>query len=328
MLYTPTKHLLRAAIKQSTRFLHSQTNKSIFKLDELVLTSVATPQHKSTKPQLKEKLIRLSANGILRSKTFEIFHENIIGAPTNPGIFRIFPESEEPNKYIQIKRPTLYEYIIGNNNKRAVSSHFSVLSYVPFLLELQRDSKVLESGTGNASMTLFLSQYLGKNADLHTYDIKPTEMVERAYADWRNNFELTHDFEERWFDNVNFYQGDIGEQSFDKSLEGYFDCFYFDLANTEKAIVNCYRFLKRNGVIVLNTMHLTQIMKMLRVAKNLKLDTEVILEPTNRYWRVAPFDHESDDVLNFVCRVEDNSENITSLGYYWPGFLVKLRKKE
>lgn len=189
---------------------------------------------------------------------------------------------------------------------------------------------MLESGTGNATMTLFLSQQLGKNAHLHSYDIKPTQLVEKNYATWKNNYDLTHDFDEKWFSNVKFHQGDVGAIDFDKSFEGYFDCLYFDMAETERAVGNCYRLLKRNGVIVLNTMHLTQIMKTLRTVKNLdlKLETEAIIEPMNRLWKVASIDRERHDELNFVCRVDDDIQETKYLRHYWQGFLVKFRKTE
>ena len=99
------------------------------------------------------RLVRLQPNEIFRNKTFEIFHEHILAksvdSTANSASFSMF------NDWVAFKRPSLYEYVLLKD-QLAVSSHFSIISLVPMLLEIEDDSKVLECGTGSGSMTMFL----------------------------------------------------------------------------------------------------------------------------------------------------------------------------
>ena len=135
----------------------SADEKSLVKplqFNELVVCKNFTKQRKDFK--LTCRLIRLEPNGIFRNKTFTIFHEHIVAKSnsvrTNSVNFNMFDD------WIAFKRPTLYEYVLLKE-QQAVSSHFSIISLVPMLLEIEDDSKILECGTGSGSMTMFLRYF-------------------------------------------------------------------------------------------------------------------------------------------------------------------------
>lgn len=111
----------------------------------------------SKKYKFSQRLIKLKPNVIFQNKTFDIFHEyikfnseyNLLNKNESTVNFKMYSD------WITFKRPTLYEYILLKE-QQAVSSHFSIISLVPMLLEIKPSSKVLECGTGSGSMTMFL----------------------------------------------------------------------------------------------------------------------------------------------------------------------------
>lgn len=104
-----------------------------------------------------QRLIKLKPSAIFQNKTFDIFHEHIkFKSEFNCSKMNDSTVSFKMHSdWITFKRPTLYEYILFKE-QQAVSSHFSIISLVPMLLELEQSSKVLECGTGSGSMTMFL----------------------------------------------------------------------------------------------------------------------------------------------------------------------------
>lgn len=126
-----------------------------FKYNELVICkSVQRNLGNQNKQKVRVKMIQLKPNEVFRSREMEVFHEHIIAKSavqnTNDVTFNINSTS------LSFSRPTLYEYVTLKE-QAAVSSHYSIISLVPMLLEIGCHSKVLECGTGSGSMTLFLS---------------------------------------------------------------------------------------------------------------------------------------------------------------------------
>ena len=269
---------------------------------------------------------------------------------------------------VYFKRPSLYEYVTYKE-QTAVSSHFSVIALVPMLLELSKSSRVLECGTGSGSMTLFLSEKLGHSGVLHTFDIteNKTNKAKEFFRQWKDSFDLTANNEyEKWPSNVKYGTCDFAEQDFGPFFNEFYDAVYLDMLKVEKGILNAHKMLNVDGVIVVNFLHLSQLMKSLNaIRKNgLCLEHEVIIEPANRLWEMRRIknDHkyknkkllelnaneieeneenskneteensgnEQNDDLNWTCRLEDKFLEKFKRGglffNYWSGFLVKFRK--
>ena len=137
---------------------------------------------------------------------------------------------------------------------------------------------------------------------------------------------------------MNFFSADVGKHVFSEELNEFYDIIFLDLAHPEHAILNVYKLLKPNGILVLNVMHLTQILKCLKSIENenLKLIQEIVIEPSIRLWEIErytsgkPLTDQSDSFLAFKCRVEDPGDSKSKrdgiFSQHWPGFLVKFRK--
>lgn len=120
------------------------------------------------------------------------------------------------------------------------------------------------------------------------------------------------------------------------NLSEYYDSIYLDMAETDKAIANAYKLLKKDGILVINALHLTQIMKCLNEIKlkGYHLENELIMEPSNRFWEIRRIHEKNssnvEDPLKWTCRLEDRfQEKFKRAGSwfnYWAGFLVKFRK--
>lgn len=280
------------------------------------------------------RLIKLEANKIFMNKTFNIFHEHIVAKSEilnqSNVTYKLFSD------WVTFKRPTLYEYIQLKEQK-AVSSHFSILSLVPMLLEIKDYSKVLECGTGSGSMTLFLSEKLNHNGQLHTFDITDTKVqsAKEYFIDWKQSYDLSarNDLE-KWPQNVKFGQMNFTTHEFDPKFNEYYDSIYLDMADTNLALLNAYKLLRKDGVLVINALHLTQVIKCLNTIKefDLKLENELVLEPSNRFWELRRIHEQSGDYdpLKWTCRLEDRFVEKFKRGgtwfNYWSGFLIKFRK--
>jgi hypothetical protein len=116
------------------------------------------------------------------------------------------------------------------------------------------------------------------------------------------------------------------------------------MADTDIAIENAHKLVKVNGVVVINCLHLTQIVKLLNNMrkKGLAFESELVIEPSNKFWEIRKIGDgakglvETPDTLlkntdlNWTCRLEDRFNEKFKRGglffNYWAGFLIKLRK--
>ena len=190
-------------------------------------------------------------------------------------------------------------------------------------------------------MTLFLSKCLGRYGVLHTFDVDRAKSLKakEKYLEWKESHDLSASENEKWADNVKFGSADLSsEDRLNKNYENFYDAIYLDMGNLDKSIGRAYSLLKPNGVLVLNAMHLTQILQCLRTieAKGLHFENELVLEPANRFWemrrlktRGTRVEDESDQFL-WTCRLEDRFLEKRKRGglffNYWQGYLAKFRK--
>ncbi len=312
-----------------------------FKPSELLVCKTIQRNLGSKKlKKFRVKLIQLKQGEILHTPVADIFHQHIIDKSqleyTNDVSFNFLSDT------ISFSRPTLYEYI-SLKEQTAVSSHYSIISLVPMLLEIGRSSRVLECGTGSGSMTLFLSERLGSTGLLHTFDIASHKSLaaKKYFCKWKESYDLSR-VEEKWPSNVKFGVKNLCEKGFDKSYDEFYDAIYLDLGEIDKAVLTAYKVLKLNGVIVMNALHLTQAIRVLNVIREnqLGLEQEIIVEPANRVWEMRKVTTGNKEVafeldgrdgrLDWTCRLEDRYDEKFKRGglffNYWSGFLIKLRK--
>ena len=96
--------------------------------------------------QHKCRVIKLKRNGILQTGFFDIWHEHVLHKSQilNAGSSKSDLNSvsfQLDKMRIEIRRPSLYEFV-SFRIFEAVPSHFSILTLVPMLLEIEKDSKV------------------------------------------------------------------------------------------------------------------------------------------------------------------------------------------
>ena len=307
-----------------------------FKFDELILGKTSSS---SNAGKFSCKLFKLERHGIFKHKKLEIFHEHIIDKSNRQNTNVSF---ELYKQRLSFSRPTLYEYITLKE-QQAVSSHYSIISLVPMLLEINKNSRILECGTGSGSMTLFLSERLGGDGVLHSFDItvNKCEGAKEYFRNWKASYDLRASDNEKWPSNVKFGVLDLCGQNVLAEFSQFYDAIYLDMANLDKAISNAYNLLKHDGVLVVNALHITQIIKLLNAVRelNLGLKQELIMEPNNRLWdirkilennKVSGQTEKGSDPLNWTCRLEDRFDEKFKRGglffNYWSGFLIKFRK--
>jgi tRNA A58 N-methylase Trm61 len=318
-------------------FLNSSRRFSkAFCADELILYRVLRKDKKGTINTTSKKVVTLKEKGIIKTKFLEIFHEHIIGRTDEECTFKIF---DDDKTLVKVKRPSIDEYMNGMS-ALAISSQFSVLSLVPFLLEIDKNSKILESGTGNGCMTLNLSKHLqGTTGEIHTFDVTEQKVMnaQANFTTWVNSYNRTNS--DKWPNNAKFFVGNITDYRFDEKYNEYYDAIYLDFCNLQSALKNVTELLRPNGVIIVNCMQLLQIVDCLNmIAKHkLNLKNEIILEPSNRLWDIQkPLYPRNDDYslhrdssldLVYKCRLQNaEKENGGGLTNNWAGFLMKLRK--
>ena len=234
----------------------TQTKDHSFKYDEIIVCKIFDEKGRS----FSTRMFILKKYGLFNMNYITIFHQHIleksfinqtISKQDTNVIFDILS-----NKF-EFKRPTLYEYV-NLKAQIAVSSHFSILTLAPILLEIGKSSKVLECGTGiiiyfeptltesvdlhfwqrcfehfftekiigvkclgSGTMTLFLSQHLGNTGVLHTFDITEFKALKAKefFFNWKNSFDSTAMTEsEKWPSNVKFGVVDFCNHTFDESF--------------------------------------------------------------------------------------------------------------
>lgn len=291
---------------------YTTSGNQTFKYDELIICKSISKLFKNS--NVSNKLIKLTPNSIYRNHALSIFHEHIIERSRQNSAtsvsFNVLTEN------VTFNRPTLYEYITLKEQS-AVSSHYSIISLVPMLLEIGRHSRVLEAGTGSGSMTLFLSESLGDTGLLHTFDIHEKKMMnaKKHFKAWKHSYDLSAG-SQKWPSNVKFGLRDLCTEELEPEYHEFYDAIYLDMGNLDRAVLNAYKLLKTNGVLVMNALHLTQAMRVLNTIKDHGLDLkhELIIEPANRLWEMKKIskDAKSDlsmdtdyESLDWTCRLED-----------------------
>ncbi len=196
-----------------------QKNDYSFKYNELLVCKVFDEK----KNGYSTRMFALKKDGLFTLNHFNIFHEHIIyKSLCKMSSRRDFNVTFDLlSKRYDFKRPTLYEYA-SLKLQTAVSSHFSILALAPVLLELGKNTKVLECGSGSGTMTLFLSQHLGNTGTLHTFDLDRNKVVKakQFFWDWKNSFDSSVICSgDRWPCNVKFGVVDFCNHNFNEKFE-------------------------------------------------------------------------------------------------------------
>ncbi|CAJ0631996.1 5776_t:CDS:2, partial [Entrophospora sp. SA101] len=139
----------------------------------------------------------LNKNGKHDTHKGIIYHDSIIG---NPPRSRILTHT---NKLFTIHFPTLDEYILMYR-RHTTPIYPKDANTIIGLLDLHPYSKILESGTGNGFLTLYLARALYPTGTIHTIDIN-LDYTKKAQKNIRNFSRGLY------YDIINFSTGSCSE---------------------------------------------------------------------------------------------------------------------
>ncbi|KAM0675106.1 hypothetical protein GVAV_001447 [Gurleya vavrai] len=145
-------------------------------------------------------------------------------------------------KQCYILRP--YPSLFTDCVKRQTQILFEAdISLIIFYLNIKKDDKVIESGTGSGVLTKFLSQHVGENGKIYSFE-RNTE----RYNNLINKFES----------NVILKNEDIRSTRFDNDLK--IDAVFLDLPEPWTVIEKCYKVMIESGKICVFVPNVEQVL--------------------------------------------------------------------
>lgn len=76
-----------------------------------------------------------------------------------------------------VLKPSMYEYILYGMKRHTQIIYPKDSAFIAFRMGIRQGARIAEIGTGSGSMTLVLSQFVGKSGHISTYEARP-EFVE------------------------------------------------------------------------------------------------------------------------------------------------------
>ncbi|KAI8370345.1 S-adenosyl-L-methionine-dependent methyltransferase [Radiomyces spectabilis] len=222
--------------------------------------------------------------------------------------------------------PTLDEYVL--NVPRACTPIYPKdASTIVELLDLEPDQRILEAGTGNGSLTLYLARAVGLAGRIDTFDVR--EQHSRAAQKHVERFRRG-----RYRDTVHFHLGSVGEtlSSTLREREEIYDGIVLDMPEPVEELPRVIPYLKNDRFLVCYLPNMTQVLDLLDAVQSLPLAMETCIDTEWKEWEVRPTvirkrqaeqDTEMQGTKNigaWVCR----PKNFEVRGH--TAFLVKLRK--
>ncbi|CAI2191157.1 10717_t:CDS:2 [Funneliformis geosporum] len=201
-----------------------------------------------------------------------IYHDSIIGI----SIRSVIKTNKE--KCFTIHFPTLDEYV-SMFSRNTTPIYPKDANTIVALLDLHPYSRILEVGTGNGSLTLYLARAIYPTGHIQTIDIN-AENIRKAQKNIKQYFRGIY------YDNITFNIGSCSEILY--SLSERVDGIILDLPEPWLELPSIIPKLKLDRFIVCYLPNMTQVLELIKVirVKKLKLATEQVLEIQWRPWEV------------------------------------------
>ena len=208
----------------------------------------------------KKFLKRLIKNHSLNIKKEVLKFDEVIGKPEGIriGKFEIF-------------KPDLEEIILLGFERKTQIIYPKDAFYIAFKLNICKNSKVLEFGTGSGALCAVLSYLAG---EVWTY-----EVVEEFYKTALKNFRKFNLGANVRFHNEDFKSADVPEN--------YFDAVFVDVREPWNYLKKVHKVLKENSRVGFLLPTANQVIRLLKECENLFGDLEV-LEILQRFYKVNP----------------------------------------
>ncbi|KAJ1644380.1 hypothetical protein LPJ64_003946 [Coemansia asiatica] len=237
-----------------------------------------------------------------------------------------------------VHRPTLSSYVL-NVPRKCTPIYPKDSAAIIELLDVSPGDQLLEAGTGNGGLTMYLARAIGSSGHLCTVDRNPevTEHAKKIVAGFDRGQLLPQ---------ITFYSGSVGAivrnlympennaldtQEKDNLIRPVFDGVVLDMPTPWDELPLLYGFLKTDRFAVCYLPNMSQVIELVTRCRKWPLLVENVVEVNWREWEVRPtvvrnnlaIDAvgmgDSASVQAMVCRPTHMPTGHTA-------FLVRLRK--
>eukprot|EP00123_Amoebidium_parasiticum_P021176 comp6294_c0_seq1/m.2099 comp6294_c0_seq1/g.2099 ORF comp6294_c0_seq1/g.2099 comp6294_c0_seq1/m.2099 type:complete len:448 (-) comp6294_c0_seq1:505-1848(-) len=219
-----------------------------------------------------------------------VSHEDIVGLPVG-GLVRTSTNTGT-GKRLRITRPTLDDYVVMMRRGAAPIYPKDAAAIVQ-MLDLYPGAKVLEAGTGSASLTLFLSRAVGPDGCVDTFELRKDhgEIAKRNYEAWAEA-NRGRGFPRA---NVNFRIGNLASLAVE-DMEGdgalkrsSYDGAVLDMLDPATALPVVAMALKPGRSVAIYLPNVTQVLRVVSVVEALRLPFSLVkaIQVTHCHWNFS-----------------------------------------
>ncbi|CAG8559578.1 7166_t:CDS:2 [Diversispora eburnea] len=279
----------------------------------------------------KRKLIGpLKRGSKSKEKNSEVIeHDLIIGQPIR-SMIKTMQKKPKNRKIYALHFPTLEEYCLLIPRTKT-PTYAKDASTIITLLDINPYSRIMEAGTGNASLTLYLARALYPLGHLHSIDIDPvsSENAKKAFKNFSRGI---------YSDVVKFSTGKCSDVI--DAIDEEYDGVALDMPEPLNELPSIISKLKIDRFMVCYLPNMTQVLTLCQLIRKqkLRLGLERVLEIQWRPWEIKATvirsrmnskevsvkelinkDEIPDEALGYVCRPSHEPTAHTA-------FLVHLKK--
>ncbi|CEG67030.1 hypothetical protein CU097_010849 [Rhizopus azygosporus] len=263
----------------------------------------------------------LCSNGQRGVADGSISHESIIGKKPRSRIV-----VDKGSTVYMAHFPTLQEYVL-NVPRKCTPIYPKDASTIVHMLDVQPGDKVLEAGTGNGSLTLYLAKAVSHEGKVDTFDVRQEHSKTAQTHVQRYS-------RGKYASVVSFHVGSLGDklQEMMEPKEEY-DAIVLDMPQPSDEIPKILPYLKNDRFIVCYLPNMTQVLSLVEFIRDVPLVLEDCLEVAWKEWEVKATyirsllndanEKQNDEPVKphtWICR----PKNWDVKGH--TAFLVKLRK--
>ncbi|KAI7901789.1 S-adenosyl-L-methionine-dependent methyltransferase [Cokeromyces recurvatus] len=227
--------------------------------------------------------------------------------------------------------PTLEDYVL-NVPRECTPIYPKDASAIVQMLDLEPGHRVLEAGTGNGSLTLYLAKAIagGEGGQVDTFDIRESHSnLARKNV---NRYSRG-----KYSSMVRFHLGSVGEELRSKNKEEeIYDGMVLDMPEPHEEIPRILPFLKNDRFLVCYLPNMTQVLKLAETILDLPFMMESCIEAEWKEWEVR-----ATQIRNKIKQDQEEKEDekpVAPMNAAWicrpknfdvkghTAFLVKLRK--